>query len=173
MADGHVSSTPLMLFLYDEEERIVNEITARVRASSSEHYRIMETIDLRPRMQALYEAFRESAISGDRRFVAASIYAVGRKRLQQEYGLDELLSVMDALAAVVWETAAAAFKSRGAEAFDDLHRLAEAALWTKDSLAGAYAEEMKQERESFGRLNKAFSEYLKIRYTENDRRRDD
>ena len=51
-------------------------------------------------------------------------------------------------------------------AFDDLRRLAEAVFWSKDSLARAYAEEMKNERAAFGRLNQAFSEYLKSRYTE-------
>jgi hypothetical protein len=166
MADQNVKPTPLMLFLYDAEEHIVNEITARLRASSSAHYRIMETIDLRPRMQALFEAYRESVVNDDSELIAAFINDIGRKRLQQEYDLDELSLVLNTLAAVVWETAAAAFAPRGAEAFDDLRLVAEAIMWSKDSLARVYAEEMKQERAAFGRLNQAFSEYLKIRYTD-------
>lgn len=172
MADQNVKAQPLMLFLYEAEEHIVNETTARLRASSSQHYRGMETIDLRPRMQALFEAYRESVMKGDSELIATFTDDIGRKRLQQEYDLDELLLVLNTLAAVVWETAAAAFAPRGAEAFDDLRRLAEATLWSKDSLARAYAEEMKQERAAFGRLNQAFSEYLKIRYTDPKRRPD-
>ena len=64
MADRNLKASPLMLFLYDAEERIVNEVTARLRASSSEHYRVMETIDLRPRMQALFENYREAVLEG-------------------------------------------------------------------------------------------------------------
>ncbi len=166
MADQNIKASPLMLFLYEAEEPIVNEITARLRASSSSHYRAMETIDLRPRMQDLFEAYRESVVKGDRELIAAFMNDIGRKRLQQEYGMDELLLVLNILAAVVWETAAAAFAPRGAEAFQDLRLLAEAIMWSKDSLARVYAEEMKQERAAFGRLNQAFSEYLKIRYTD-------
>ena len=172
MADQKVKATPLMLFLNDAEEPIVNEITARLRASSSLHYRAMETMDLRPRMQALFEAYRESVMKGDSELIAAFNDDIGRKRLQQEYNLDELLLVSDTLAAVVWEAAAAAFAPRGSEAFDDLCRLAEAVFWSKDSLARAYAEEMKNERAAFGRLNQAFSEYLKTRYTEHKHRPD-
>ena len=160
-------------FLHDAEERIVNEITARLRASSSMHYHAMERIDLGPRMQALFEAYRESTISGDSRYIAAFVYSIGRKRLQQEYSLDELQLVLNALASVVWEAATAAFQSRGAEAYEDLRRLSETVLWSKDCLAGVYAEEMKQERAAFGRLNKAFSEYLQMRHTGHDRRQND
>jgi len=163
----------LKLFLFKEEERIVNEIAARLRASSSAHYHIMEMIDLRPRMRALFEAYRESAIYGDSRFIADFVCSIGRKRLQQEYSLEELQLVLNALASAVWEAAAAAFKSRGAEAFEDLHRLSEAALWSKDCLAGVYAEEMKKERIAFGKLNKAFSEYLEMRHTDHESRPND
>ena len=166
MVDQNIKAAPLMLFLYDAEEPIVNEITARLRASSSSHYRAMETIDLRPRMQALFEAYRESVVKNDNEPISSFINDIGRKRLQQEYDLDELLLVLNILAAVVWETAAAAFAPRGAEAFKDLRLLAEAIMWSKDSLARVYGEEMKQERAAFGRLNQAFSEYLKFRYTD-------
>jgi hypothetical protein len=163
MADRNVKVQPVMLFLYDAEERIVNEITARLRASASEHYRGMEIIDLRPRMQALFEAYRESVITGDGTTIATFMNDIGRKRLQQEYDLGELLLVLNTLAAVVWETAASAFAPRGVDAFDDLRRLAETTLLSKDSLARVYAEEMKRERVAFGRLNAAFYEYLKSR----------
>ena len=172
MADRNISSKPLMLFLYDAEERIVNEITTRLRASTSEHYRAMETIDLRPRIQAVFENYRESVIKGNRELIASFTGDSGRKRLQQEYDLDELLLVMNTLAAVVWEAAAEAFAPRGSDAFDDLRRLAEAVFWSKDSLSRAYAEEMKNERAAFGRLNQAFSEYLKTRHAEASHRPD-
>jgi hypothetical protein len=166
MADQNVKRTPLMLFLFEAEEHIVNEVTARLRASPSEHYRGMQIVDLRPRMQALFEAYRESVVKEDSEFIAAFVNDIGRKRLQQEYGLDELLLVLNTLAAVVWERAAAAFAPRGAGAFGDLRLLAEAIMWSKDSLARVYAQEMKQERAAFGRLNKAFSDYLKTRYSD-------
>ena len=166
MADQNVKATPLMIFLYESEEHIVNEITARLRASSSVHYRGMEIIDLRPRMQALFEAYRESVVKHDSEMIAAFINDIGRKRLQQEYNLDELLLVLNVLAAVAWETAAAAFAPRGSGAFDDLRFLTEAVMWSKDSLARVYAQEMQEERAAFGRLNKAFSDYLKIRYSD-------
>jgi hypothetical protein len=166
MAGQNIKATPLMLFLRSAEAHIVKEITARLRASSSEHYRAIEAIDLHPRMQALFEAYRESVVKNDYEPMVAFVNDIGRKRLQQEYDLDELLLVLNTLAAVVWETAAAAFAPRGMEAFDDLRLLVEAIMWSKDSLTRVFAEEMRQERAAFGRLNQAFSEYRKLRYTD-------
>jgi len=170
MTHQDLAKDALARLLYEAEEQIVQEATSRLRTSSSPHYRGMETIDLKPRIQDLFQAYRESAISGDPRFIAAFVATIGRKRLRQEYSLEELLLVVNVLSRVVWETAASAFHSRGAEAFGDLLRLADASLGAKDSLARTYEEEIKQEREAFARLNKAFSEYLKVRYSESDLR---
>jgi hypothetical protein len=153
----------LAFFLFDAEEAVVNELTARLRASSSGHYRDMETIDLRPRMQALFEAYRESVLAGDPRLIAAFTDDIGRKRLQQEYDLGELQLVLNTLSDVLWDTAAVAFEVRGGDAFSDLRKLAEGVLWAKDSLARVYADVEKSERAAFGRLSTAFNEYLKLR----------
>jgi hypothetical protein len=165
MSGPETERTILGLFLDDAEEAIVREMAARLRVSPSAHYRGMDIIDLQPRMRALFRAYRESVLKRDPEPVSAFVNDIGRKRLQQEYDLDELLLVLNILDAAVWERAAAVFVLRGAEAFDDLRLLAEAVTWAKDSLVRVYAEEKEQERAAFGRLNKAFSDYLKIRYT--------
>ena len=158
-----MTTEPLVIFLHDYEESVVNDITARVRASSSEHYRRMETIDLRPRMQALFEAYRAAVLAADAGPVNAFTADVGRKRLQQGYGLPELLIVVDALEAAVWEGAATAWRDRGAAAWPDLRRLAAAISWTRSGLALAYAEETKEEKAILRRVNTPFHDYLRLR----------
>lgn len=158
-----MTAPPLAFFLFDAEERIVNEMTRRLRESSLDHYRQMETIDLRPRMQAHFLAYREAVLSGDGTIFASYVADIGRKRLQQGYGLGELLFVLDTLFATVWETAAEAWRDRGAEAFDDLQLLAEGVSWGKDRLTTVYAEESKKERAALRRLSGAFDEYLRLR----------
>jgi len=158
-----MSAPPLAFFLFDAEERIVNETTKRLRESPLDHYRQMETIDLRPRMEAHFAAYREAVLSGDGAVFGSYVADIGRKRLQQGYGLEELLFVLDTLFETVWETAAEAWQGRGAEAFDDLRRLARGVSWGKDRLATVYAEESKKERAALRRLSFAFDEYLRLR----------
>ena len=160
-----MSAPPLAFFLFDAEERIVNETTERLRESPLDHYRQMETIDLRPRMEAHFAAYREAVLSGDGTIFASYVADIGRKRLQQGYGLEELLFVLDTLFETVWETAAEAWRDRGTEAFDDLRRLAQGVSWGKDRLATVYAEESKKERAALRRLSFAFDEYLRLRKT--------
>jgi hypothetical protein len=153
----------LALFLFSAEEDLVNDVTRRLRESSLEHYRKMETIDLRPRMQAHFVAYRESVLTGDAGIFSAYIADIGRKRLQQGYGLPELQLVLDTLFDVVWEAAAETWRDRGAGAFADLKRLAQGVAWGKDRLATVYAEESKKERAALRRLSTAFDEYLRLR----------
>jgi hypothetical protein len=158
-----MTAPPLAFFLFGAEERIVNEVTGRLRESSLDHYRRMETIDLRPRVEAHYGAYRESVLSGDGSIFSSYVADIGRKRLQQGYGLEELLFVLDALFEVIWAEAAAEWRGRGAEAFADLGRLARGISWGKDRLATVYAEESKKERAALRRLSGAFDEYLRLR----------
>ena len=163
MVDRRMTAPPLAFFLFDAEERIVNEMTKRLRESSLDHYRQMETIDLRPRIEAHFAAYREAVLSGDGAIFGSYVADIGRKRLQQGYGLEELLFVLDTLFETVWETAAEAWRGRGAEAFDNLKRLAEGVSWGKDRLATVYAEESRKERTALRRLSAAFDEYLRLR----------
>jgi len=162
---GAVGAELLARFLYAAEERVVSDVTKWLRESPVEHYRQMETIDLKPRMQALYEAYRESVLAGTPDLVHAFTADVGRKRLQQGYRLEELLFVVDTLAAAVWNAASDAFRPRGADAFDDLRRLALGIYWSKDRLATVYAEEAKEDLVALRRLSAAFHEYLRLRRT--------
>lgn len=168
-----MSAPPLALFLFDAEERIVNEVTRRLRESSLDHYRRMETVDLRPRVEANYGAYREAVLSGDGGIFSSYVADIGRKRLQQGYGLEELLFVLDALFEVLWEEAAEAWRGRGAEAFDDLRSLARGISWGKDRLATVYAEESKKERAALRRLSGAFDEYLRLRKASGDEAADE
>jgi hypothetical protein len=168
VAGRDIKASPLALFLFEAEERIVNEVTKRLRQSALEHYRQMETIDLRPRVQANFDAYRESVLSGDAAFFGSYLAHVGGKRLQQGYRLEELLFVLDTLFAVVWEAAAAAWRERGAQAFDDLRRLADGISRGKGRLATVYEETTKKERAALGRLSAAFDEYLKLRKASRD-----
>jgi predicted DNA-binding transcriptional regulator YafY len=158
-----IKASPLALFLFEAEERIVNEVTKRLRQSALEHYRQMETIDLRPRVQADFDAYRESALAGDAEPFCSYLADIGGKRLQQGYRLGELLFALDTLFAVVWETAAAAWRERGAQAFDDLRRLADGISRGKGRLATLYEEKAKKERAALGKLSAAFDEYLRLR----------
>jgi hypothetical protein len=163
-----IKASPLALFLFEAEERIVNEVTKRLRQSTLEHYRRMETIDLRPRVQANFDAYRESVLSGDAALFGSYVADTGRKRLQQGYRLEELFFALDTLFAVVWEAAAAAWRERGAQAFDDLRRLADGISRGKGRLATAYEEETKKERAALGKLSAAFDEYLRLRKASRD-----
>lgn len=158
-----MTSTALTAFLFEAEDQIVDDITRRLRTSSLEHYRQMETIDLGPRMEALYVAFRESVITGDPGPINAFTADIGRRRLQQGYDLEELLYVLDMLFAATWGAAEAAFRERGAEAFDDLRRIAEVVSSGKGRLATVYAEESAKERQALQHLTAAFQEYLNVR----------
>jgi hypothetical protein len=158
-----MKASPLASFLFEAEEYVVNEVTKRLRESTSDHYRQMETIDLRPRIQANFDAYREAVLAGDATPFSAYVADVGRKRLQQGYGLEELLLVLDTVFDVVWEAASTAWESRGAQAFDDLKRLAEGISWGKDRLTTVYEEEARKERAALRRLSAAFDEYLRLR----------
>lgn len=168
MVDSSIKASPLALFLFEAEERTVNEVTKRLRQSALEHYRQMETIDLRPRVQANFDAYRESVLSGDAALFGSYVADVGRKRLQQGYRLEELLFVLDTLFAVVWEAAAAAWRDRGTQAFGDLRRLVDGISRAKGRLATVYEEEAKKERAALGRLSAAFDEYLRLRKASRD-----
>ena len=60
MVDRRMKASPLASFLFDIEECVVNEVTKRLRASALDHYRQMETIDLRPRIQVHFDAYRQA-----------------------------------------------------------------------------------------------------------------
>jgi hypothetical protein len=158
-----MKASPLASFLFEIEECAVNEVTKRLRESALDHYRQMETIDLRPRIQIHFEAYRQAILSGDPTPFRDFVADVGRKRLRQGYGLDELLLVLDTLFDVVWDEATAAWVERGAEAYADLKVLAEGVLWGKDRLATVYEEEARKERAALCRLSAAFDEYLRLR----------
>jgi hypothetical protein len=168
MVDRRMKASPLASFLFEIEECVVNEVTKRLRASALDHYRQMETIDLRPRIQVHFDAYRQALLSGDPAPFRAYVADVGRKRLQQGYGLDELLLVLDTLFDVVWEEATKAWEGRGAQAFADLKTLAEAVSWGKDRLATVYEEEARKERAALCRLSAAFDEYLRLRKASRD-----
>lgn len=172
MADRGVKASPLSSFLYEAEEHVVNEVTKRLRESALDHYRQMETIDLRPRIQAHFDAYREAVLAGDASPFSAYVADVGRKRLQQGYGLEELLLVLDTVFDVVWEAAGTAWERRGARAFADLKRLAEGISWGKDRLTTVYEEEARKERAALYRLSAAFDEYLKLRKASRDEERE-
>jgi hypothetical protein len=163
MADRRMKASPLASFLFEVEEYVVNEVTKRLRESALDHYRQMETIDLRPRIQVHFDAYREALLSGDATPFRTYVADIGRKRLQQGYGLAELLLVLDKLFDVVWEEATKAWEGRGAEAFADLKTLAEGVSWGKDRLATVYEEEARKERAALSRLSAAFDEYLRLR----------
>lgn len=93
MADRRMTASPLASFLFEVEEHAVNEVTKRLRESALDHYRQMETIDLRPRIQANFDAYRQAVLSSDAAPFRAYVADIGRKRLQQGYGLGELLLV--------------------------------------------------------------------------------
>ena len=112
MVDRRMKASPLASFLFDIEECVVNEVTKRLRASALDHYRQMETIDLRPRIQVHFDAYRQALLSGDPAPFRAYVADIGRKRLQQGYGLDELLLVLDTLFDVVWEEATKAWEGK-------------------------------------------------------------
>jgi hypothetical protein len=158
-----LSTSPLTIFLFEVEERVVNEATKGLRLSPFEHYRQMETIDLRPRIQALFEAYRESVINDDPTLIRAFTADIGRKRLQQGYALRELLFVLDALADALWDAAAESFGARGAGAFGDFRRLARGIAWGKDCVATVFAEETKEDLAALRRLSAAFNDYLALR----------
>lgn len=173
MVGGDLKRSPLAVFLFEAEEDIVNEITRRLRESELEHYRQMETIDLRPRVQDLYTAYRESVLSGDETIFSVYVGDIGRTRLHQGYGLEELLVVLDAVFDVVWEAATAAFREAGGEAVPDFKRLALAVSAGKGRLATVYAEESKKERAALRRLSVAFDEYLRLRRSSEEGPADD
>ena len=168
MADRRMTASPLASFLSEVEEHTVNEVTKRLRASALDHYRRMETIDLRPRVQANFDAYRQAVLSGDAAPFRAYVADIGRKRLQQGYGLGELLLVLDTLFDVVWEAAGKAWEGRGAQAYGDLKTLAEGVSWGKDRLATVYEEEARKERSALRRLSAAFDEYLRLRRASQD-----
>lgn len=150
----------LRSFLDGREEHIVNETTRRLRESESEHYRGMETIDLRPRMAALFRALRTSALSNDPAAAKEFIAEVGLKRLRQGYDLTELQFAVNTMDAVVWAAARKEFAPAGADAFLALNRLSDAVGWAKDRLAVVCLDEALATEAKLRRLDDIFHEYL-------------
>ncbi len=150
-------------FLKNKEEDIVNEATRRLRASDSEHYREMETIDLRPRVAELYEAIMRSVIENNREYVEEFMAEVGLRRLRQGYGLGELQYSVNNLDTVMWETARAEFTQYGADAFEALDRLSDAIGWAKDRLALVCLDETLATEAKLRELDDLFNDYLSKR----------
>jgi hypothetical protein len=164
MASGNVDTDELLAsFLGGNEEHIINETTRRLRGSDSEHYRGMETIDLRPRMAALFEAFKASVLAADPTAVQEFVAEVGLKRLRQGYGLGELQFAVNTMDAVVWKTAREEFAEAGAGAFDALNRLSDVVGWAKDRLAVVCLDETLATEAKLRRLDDIFNEYLEKR----------
>jgi len=164
MASGNINIEDLLRsFLGGNEESIINETTARLRESDSEHYRGMETIDLRPRIAALFEAFSTSVFANEPSAVRDFISDVGLKRLRQGYNLGELQFVVNTMDAVVWETARSVFAEAGADAFEALNRLSNAVGWAKDRLAVVCLDEVLATEAKLRRLDDIFNEYLEKR----------
>jgi hypothetical protein len=150
-------------FLKGKEEDIVNEATRRLRASDSEHYREMETIDLRPRVAELYEAIMQSVIEENRKFVEEFMAQVGLKRLRQGYDLRELQYSVNNLDTVIWDTARTEFAGYGSDAFEALQRLSDAIGWAKDRLALVCLDETLATEAKLRELDDLFNDYLSKR----------
>ena len=164
MASKNVDTDELLSsFLGGNEEHIVNETTRCLRESDSEHYRGMETIDLRPRMAALFETFKGSVLASDPTAVQEFVAEVGRKRLRQGYDLGELQFAVNTMDVVVWKTAREEFAELGACAFDVLNRLSDAVGWAKDRLAVVCLDEALATEARLRRLDDIFNEYLEKR----------
>jgi len=159
-----MSPETLNFFLETKRDEVAAEVVRRLHASELEHYRQIPTEDLRPRILALYDAYRASVLAGDHLALHDFLTAVAHKRLQQGYGLEELLLLVNALFDVTWEEAARAFEGRLGEAFDDLRRLAQGFIWAKGDVAVAYAQTTAEEREALRRLNTAFNAYLRLKH---------
>lgn len=153
----------LIAFLEGKEEDIVNEATRRLRQSDSEHYREMETIDLRPRVAGLYEAVTRSAIENDRKYVEEFMAKVGLQRLRQGYDLRELQYSVNNLDTVMWEIARAEFKELGADAFEALDRMSCVIGWAKDRLALVCLDATLATEAKLRQLDDLFNDYLSKR----------
>lgn len=160
---GVTTQDLLVTFLEGKEEDIVNEATRRLRVSNSEHYREMETIDLRPRVAELYEAVKQSVLGVDRKYVEEFMAEVGLKRLRQGYGLGELQYSVNNLDTVIWETARVEFAEYGAGAFEALQRLSDAIGWAKDRLALVCLDETLATEAKLRELDDLFNDYLSKR----------
>ena len=153
----------LKRFLEGKEEDIVNEATRRLRESDNEHYREMETIDLRPRVAGLYEALMQSVIAEDPGVVEGFMAEVGLQRLRQGYDLRELQFSVNNLDTVIWETARADFAEYGEAAFKALDRLSNAVGWAKDRLALVCLDETLATEAKLRELDDLFNDYLSKR----------
>ena len=153
----------LVNFLEGKEEDIVNEATRRLRESDNEHYRGMETIDLRPRVAGLYEALMQSVIADNPGPVEEFMAKVGLQRLRQGYGLRELQFSVNNLDTVIWETSRADFVEYGADAFEALNRLSDAIGWAKDRLALVCLDETLATEAKLRELDDLFNDYLSKR----------
>jgi hypothetical protein len=164
MASRNVNTEELLLSLLDgKEEDIVNETTLRLRESNSEHYHGMETIDLRPRIAALFEAFKTSVLANDGSFFREFVADVGLKRLRQGYNLGELQFAVNTMDNVVWEAARGDFAEAGADAFEALNRLSDAIGCAKDRLAIVCLDEVRATEAKLRQLDDIFNEYLEKR----------
>lgn len=159
-----MSPETLTVFLETKRDEVAGEVVRRLHESELEHYRQIPTEDLRPRILALYDAYRASVLAGNHEALHEFLTAVAHKRLQQGYGLEELLLLVNALFDVTWAEAAQAFGGRNAEAFEDLRRLAQGFIWAKGDVAVAYAQTTAEEREALRRLNTAFNVYLRLKH---------
>jgi len=160
---GVTTQDLLVAFLEGKEEDIVNEATRRLRKSDSEHYREMETIDLRPRVAELYEAIMPSVIENNREYVEEFLAEVGLRRLRQGYGLRELQYSVNNLDTVIWEAASAEFAQYGSDAFEALNRLSDAIGWAKDRLALVCLDETLATEAKLRELDDLFNDYLSKR----------
>jgi hypothetical protein len=164
MASRNVNTEELIRSLLEgKAEDIVNETTLRLRESDSEHYRGMETIDLRPRIAALFETFKTSVLARDGSFFSEFVAEVGLKRLRQGYNLRELQFAVNTMDAVVWEVAREDFAEAGPDAFEALNRLSDAIGCAKDRLAIVCLDEVRATEAKLRQLDDIFNEYLEKR----------
>jgi hypothetical protein len=164
MASRNVNTEELVRSLLEgKAEDIVNETTLRLRESDSEHYRGMETIDLRPRIAALFEAFKTSVLANDGSFFSEYVAEVGLKRLRQGYNLCELQFAVNTMDTVVWEIAQEDFAETGRYAFEALNRLSYTIGCAKDRLAVVCLDEIRTTEAKLRQLDDIFNEYLEKR----------
>lgn len=144
--------------LKDGEDEIVNETIRLLRESPGSHYPYIDSMDLTPREEAFFNAFRDSILYDDFGILEKYLLQVIGERLDEGYDLTELQYAIDCLAGAVWEHVAEASEPQELEM--NLRKVAWRLIKTKDVLARSCIEHAQRVQTELLSLNTKFEEYL-------------
>jgi len=151
----------LETLITEQTDDAVYNITQSLRNSGSQHYGIMETDDLRPRIRRLFDAFCQSLLNQNEEPIRQFISKKGGNLTEEGYSHQETQLAINTLFDEIWKTVAE--KSSPEEVVSNLWRVVVTVGWAKEELERVYLRHFENVESKLNGLSPRFEDYLEAK----------